>query len=181
MAAPFTPVFPLYALTLHQFWAFLMAPLGLKLIETRCWRTHHRGVLAIHSAQTVPASARAKFAANRFAQQYLKDYGVLTARDLDKLPLGVILGVCEVVACVSTDEPREPAQPTLLGGPRYVMPDEGTPEYAFGDYRPGRFMVFTERMRVLERPVPCKGGRRLWKVPEPQAREVYAQLERLAA
>jgi hypothetical protein len=39
------------AISLHQPWAAAVA-VGIKWIETRSWRTHYRGPLAIHAAKT---------------------------------------------------------------------------------------------------------------------------------
>lgn len=40
------------ALSLHQPWASLIA-VGAKTIETRSWRTEHRGRLLIHAARHI--------------------------------------------------------------------------------------------------------------------------------
>lgn len=39
-------------ITLHQPWATLLV-MGVKVIESRTWRTQHRGVLWIHSSAAV--------------------------------------------------------------------------------------------------------------------------------
>lgn len=43
---------PLRCLTLHEPWATAITA-GYKTYETRSWRTHYRGLLAIHAGQTV--------------------------------------------------------------------------------------------------------------------------------
>lgn len=173
---------PLRAITLHQFWAFLMSPLVVKLIETRGWYTHHRGPLAIHAAAEVPAKARRRFGESEVIRETLRPHGVLTAADLALLPQGVIVGVCDLVACISTDVMARQRSLAVMGDDRmFEMPGPEEREYAFGEYGRGRFMWFTSGMRVLESPVPCGGLQRLWTVPENIAAQVYEQTGRLAA
>jgi activating signal cointegrator 1 len=160
------------ALTLHQYWAHAMAPLLLKKIETRGWYTPYRGLLAIHAAATVPAYARDSFECNAVALTCFAPLGIRAGNDLKKLPLGVIVGVCDLVACVTTNIER-PLD--AISRKAFYRPQPGSIEYAFGNYEQNRFMWITENMRVLESPIACTGHQRLWDVPE----EILERLNKL--
>jgi hypothetical protein len=129
------------ALTLTQPWASLVA-LGLKRIETRSWRTRHRGPLAIHAAKGFPASAR------RFA-----DEERFRGRLPEDLPHGAILCTVELVGCHPTDL----VAPGLVGLERL-----------YGDYAPGRWAWLFKpgSLRVLDTPVPARGALGLWEFDE---------------
>lgn len=150
------------ALTLHQYWAYAMAPLLLKTIETRGWYTPYRGPLAIHAAASVPAYAREDFELNQVAQTTFAAHEIYNGADLLKLPLGAIVGVCDLVACVTTNVER-PTDP--ISRKVYERPGEQSVEYAFGNYKPNRFMWITENMRILPEPIPCRGHQKLWNLP----------------
>jgi hypothetical protein len=138
-----------------------MSPLLLKKIETRGWYTPFRGTLAIHAAATVPAYAREDFELNPTALVAFgaPPLGIRHGDELTKLPLGAVVGVCDLVACVTTNIvwPTDP-----ITRKTYERPAKQSLEYAFGNYDPNRFMWITENMRVLSEPVPCKGHQRLW-------------------
>jgi hypothetical protein len=160
------------ALTLHQYWAHAMSPLLVKKIETRGWYTAYRGTLAIHAAASVPAYARDDFELNQTARTVFAPLGISRGGDLTTLPLGAIVGVCDLVACVTTNLER-PIDP--ISRKAFYRPQPGSVEYAFGNYDPNRFMWITENMRVLKEPIPCKGHQRLWHVPK----DIALRLEEL--
>lgn len=158
------------AITLHQYWSHAMARLKVKKIETRNWQRSYRGLLAIHSAKTIPSYARDCFDVSTLAQRLFAPLGIRSGYDLDKLPLGCIEGVCELKAVVSTNR----VLPLSLNGVKYEMPPIDSVEYEFGNYEPDRYMWFTEHMITLPRPIPCIGHQSLWTVPgdvEAQVRE----------
>lgn len=131
------------ALTLHQPWATLVA-IGAKQIETRSWRTHYRGPLAIHAAKKSPLGAVRLAFYNPF-------YAALKAGGYEPfkpLPAGVVVATCRLVDC------------------RLIVriadwPDE--PEVELGDYRPGRYMWLLEEVEKLEPPVPARGRQGVWE------------------
>lgn len=134
------------AITLHQFWASLMA-LCLKKIETRGWYTSYRGELAIHAAASVPSYARFSFMDTPEAQRALAPLGITKPDQLDELPRGVIVGVVDLVGCIPTNDPGRADEVT---GRVFTPPGLLSDEYAFGNYYPDRFMWVTENLRPLE-------------------------------
>lgn len=128
------------ALTLTQPWASLVA-LGLKKVETRSWRTHYRGPLAIHAAKGFPQAARA------FAE---------TERTLDRLPpriaRGAVLCIVTLVDCQLAEEIAS----ELTGLERY-----------YGDYSFGRWAWVFEGEPTLFDPVGARGSLGLWNWERP--------------
>ena len=131
------------AITLTQPWASLVA-LGEKKIETRSWRTYHRGRLAVSSAKAFPRWAREMCLPGTPIGNYLLSAGY-PRLDLD-LPLGVV--VCTVFheKCVRMTEGNSPA----------------LPERDYGHYEPGRWMWMWRDVIRFEEPFPVRGYQGLW-------------------
>lgn len=145
-------------LTLWEPWATFMA-LGYKRWETRCWRTHYRGPIAIHAAQL---------------RDHVDDAGlILTAAGIKKSifdpdpfptgdgdwPFGKVLAVARLADCVQTEDANPSAQ-----------------ERELGDYSPERFAWKFEDLRRVK-PIHCKGMQGLKDLPP----DVEAKLEYLEA
>jgi hypothetical protein len=107
------------AITVIQPWATLIM-LGENRIETRSWRTEHRGRLAIHAGRRNHPTYRTICETEPF-RSILQKHGIT---DSAELPRGVILGTVHLDDCVMVDL-LPPGVPTPL-------------ERAFGDYSPGR-------------------------------------------
>lgn len=165
------------ALTLTQPWATLVA-LGAKRIETRSWSTSYRGPLAIHAAKRLAdlgsehelmlLCRREPFRSALIGAGYLGTPG---------LPRGAIVATCTLLDCVPTQHPgaaNEPGKPWFTGarkgvGQHYyeVPPPEGSNEYAFGDYAPGRYAWLLADVKPLPEPIPARGALRLWEWDAP--------------
>lgn len=145
------------ALSLTQPYATLMA-IGAKKVETRAWRTHFRGWVAIHAAKAFPMECRVLCDRMPFGQA-LAEYN-----SVNDLPLGQILAVTEIVHC----EPTEQANVTEL-------------EAAFGNYAPGRFAIITAGVRRLKIPIQIRGALSIWRLQNPITEaDLVAQGEHLA-
>jgi hypothetical protein len=131
------------AITLRQPWATLVA-LGAKRIETRRWRTSHRGPLAVHAAAAFPPEARALCGSPPFVAALAG--GGFSSPEL--LPLGAVVAVATLIDVREITPENGPA---------------GEPERAFGDYSPGRFMWLLEGVTPLARPIPARGTLGLWE------------------
>jgi hypothetical protein len=135
------------ALSLAQPWASLTVtrlPDGrmAKMFETRSFRTHWRGPVAIHASKSFPGWCKSQLLYNVFNR--------VVGIDPSKLPTGAILGICNLTDCFSTT--------TALKHP--LMTDQ---EALFGDYTAGRFAWLLEDMRPFKQPVPAKGALGLWQ------------------
>lgn len=83
------PEQPLYALTISQPWASLIAD-GVKLLENRTWSTHYRGPLAIHAG---------------------KGTQFLTRSELKAYPTGAIVAIAQLVDVVHVSEIHDGSYP----------------------------------------------------------------------
>lgn len=143
------------ALTAYQPHASLVA-IGAKKIETRSWYTSYRGPLAIHASANYRGPGRDLPWQEPFKsalRQFWQDSGGI------RLPFGSIIAVCNLVNCLQV----------FSNGKTSAILDDGKTtitgnEYAFGDFRAGRYAWLLENVRQVE-PVPCKGRQRLWDVP----------------
>lgn len=137
-------------LSLWQPWASLVA-LGEKRVETRCWSTKHRGLIAIHSTQNLPPdwlgasrhSERFRYEVADILKCAVADVGAA----VQKLPRASVLCVARIVCVEQTDLTRE------------VL---SVRERIFGNYEPGRYSWFLTDVRRFTTPIPAKGNRMLW-------------------
>lgn len=83
------------ALSIRQPWAWLIAN-GHKPIENRTWRTEFRGNFQIHAAKGLTVEEY------KTALEFVRQTAPLvTVPDFDQLKRGGIIGLAEVVDCVS--------------------------------------------------------------------------------
>ena len=129
------------AITLTQPWATLVA-IGAKRIETRSWRTSHRGPLAIHAAKGMPDWAKDICNEEPF-RSVLLAAGIAGVCDL---PRGCVIATASLIGCLTTEQ---------------SFPSEQ--EEAFGDYGPGRFAWWLDNVVPLPAPIPAKGSLGLWE------------------
>lgn len=69
---------------------------GYKPVETRPWRTNHRGSLVIHAAAAFPGHLR-ELCRSRPRCSMLRDMGY---ERISQLPLGAAIGMVDVIDCV---------------------------------------------------------------------------------
>lgn len=151
-------------LSLWQPWASLLAH-GLKRVDTRSWP--YRGplpqVLAIHAAKQWDSELSAICRREPFAAA-LEECG---CRVPDPgLPLGCVVGLVRLAACVGTAEFAHGLTPSVLLTDR---------ERAFGDYAPGRYAWVCDRFLALAEPVGARGKQGLWEWEPPLS--VWARQE----
>jgi activating signal cointegrator 1 len=152
------------ALTLWQPWASLVA-FEEKKVETRCWSTKYRGLLAIHAAQKEPPDWLGK---SRNRQEFHKYLCGITKRHQwgdfwwpnGKRGLAEVLCIVKLISIEPVERVRE---------------DLSAQELCFGNYEDGRYAWFLEMVHRFESPIPAKGNRLLWNW------EVPAEYEHLCA
>lgn len=168
------------ALSLTQPWASLVA-IGAKKIETRSWPTLYRGPIAIHAAKGFSKSARKTCGENPF-REVLEAAGYKfksSPREhwyhtpypytlVSELPLGAIVAVARLHACVPTIEVTKFM--TATPGTKFAA----VHELDFGDYSAGRWAWILADGKRLPEPIPCKGALGLWNVPDDIARQLEA-------
>ena len=162
------------AITLTQPWATLVA-IGAKCIETRSWSTPYRGPLAIHAAAGLgPVGGlrglqrlcdRVEFANALWAGGIRKGPPPDDAW-ADRLPFGAIIAVCDLVDCVAIVHRWQEQLIQQRDNRWFVSPPITSPEYAFGDYTPGRYAWLLDTVQPLPEPIPAKGQLGLWEWTE---------------
>ncbi len=154
-------------LSLTQPWASLIAH-EVKRIETRSFKTSHRGPLAIHASKGFPGDAK-RFCESRvfcramgwpecpsggMTQEWCDDSKVR----IQSLPLGCVVAIVDLVDCLPT------VSVGCLSGVFEDYPDLDTEqERAFGNYDPGRYGWVLENVRKFSAPIPAKGSLGLWE------------------
>lgn len=134
------------ALTLTQPWATLVA-VGAKRIETRSFRTHYRGPLAIHAAKGFPRDAR-DFATCQGVRKILAEHFGDSHFSADAYPLGCVLATTTLIGCRFTED---------------IVGQISEQEEDFGDYSAGRYAWFLSDLIALPEPIPAKGALGLWE------------------
>ncbi len=107
---------PIKVLTIRQPWAHAILNLG-KNVENRVWRTRYRGPLLIHAA------ARHEPHSREMLSEYMSRPP--SAQSLNDLPLGCIVGIADVIDCVTNSKSRWANKGTwhwLLRNARSVKP-----------------------------------------------------------
>ncbi len=137
------------ALTIHQPWAGAIA-LGRKRFETRSWRTDYRGFLAIHASSY---NSIEHVLLTRGLYESLKYASVCTVR-------GAVVAVVDLLDCIPTER---------------MNPSHA--ERHFGDFSPGRWGWLLDDLRVLRKPVFCRGRQGLWTLSPELEAKVREQIE----
>ena len=146
-------------LSLCEPWASFMA-LSFKKIETRSWSTRYVGVVALQASRSKEC-IKPEYVADLCARAGL---GAVFAPDY-AWPLGKVVAVGELIACLKTEE----------------VPALAPQERALGNYEPGRYAFGFRDVWRLPEPIPCRGALSLWEVPPEVEHEIAAQKARLAA
>jgi activating signal cointegrator 1 len=148
------------AITLHQPYATLIA-VGAKRIETRGWRTRYRGPLAIHAARVFGHEARALCCREPFRAALARG----GYADPAALPLGAVVAICRLVDCLLTG--------AVGGQPSPHVPPGDTPEWAFGNYAPGRYLWLLEDIAPVLPPRLARGKQGFWEWREATAGKLH--------
>ena len=136
------------ALSLWQPWATLFV-MGLKLNETRSWKTAYRGPLLIHATLKFPREAL-DLAHSEFQKGLIPGPGVL--------PRGGLIGVVNI----GDIQPVEVVASSLADN-----------ELRYGDYSAGRFAWMATDPHEIEF-APWKGSQGLFNVPDEIAAALLA-------
>ncbi len=126
-------------LSLIQPWATLIV-LGEKKIETRSWRPKNfSGELYIHASKKLDKKV--------CEQEPFKSILAKHGYNAHNLPIGAIIGKCNVLYYSSTEELRH---------------DISEQENAFGDYSDNRYGWTVDNPILFANPIPAKGKLNIW-------------------
>lgn len=108
---------------------------GVKIYETRSWKTNYRGEVYIHASISLSKAENVSS-----ANKYLKS----------SINPGHILCKCELIDCIPMTEEFI----------KYIK--EKTNESDYGKYSEGRFAWQLKLLEVLDEPIPAKGKLGIW-------------------
>lgn len=112
---------------------------GIKIYETRSWKTNYRGEIYIHASLTKSNSERVSS-----GLKYIKS----------NMNPGYILCKCKLVDCIYMDE----------GFINYIK--NNTNEMDYGLFEIGRYAWKLELISVLDKPINAKGKLGIWDFEE---------------
>lgn len=108
---------------------------GVKIYETRSWKTNYRGEIYIHASKCLSKSSNVPK-----ALKYLKSF----------TNPGYILCRCRLIDCIYMDQ-------EFID---YIL--NNTNEADYGRYEVGRYAWKLEVIEVLEKPILAKGKLGIW-------------------
>lgn len=131
------------AISLYQPWASLMV-LGKKQFETRSWGTRYKGLVVICASKTLEV--------DWFNTSFIAAMRADGIDDPRKLPLGVALGIGELVGCYKAES---------------VYPHISEHERLYGNYAAGRLAFEFKNVKLFSQPLPVRGQLGLWDWKQP--------------
>ena len=168
------------AITLWQPWASLLA-CGAKRYETRSWSTSYRGPIAIHAGKVCYGPYACELpigftdaAVNAFWPGQTDPCAIVD--NWDELPRGAVIATADLVNCwyiVYHPGPNVDVAKHIPIGAESMTLDRHAPDFGayfvpteqemlFGDWTPGRYAWEFSNMKMLNEPIPAKGGQRIW-------------------
>ena len=147
-------------LSLWQPWASLMM-IGAKKVETRGWSTNYRGPLAIHAAKHRDKECAAYMEHPDFREAFWNTvFDKPTA--YDDLAFGYLIAVVNLEGVKRTED-------SIL--------DIDEKEHEFGDYSPGRWAWFTNKLVMLNGMIPFKARQGLFDLPPDIVAQVRSRMQ----
>ena len=149
----------MYAITLHQPWATLIA-LGIKTVETRSWPAPERllgQIIAVHAGKRV-----ARRPGDRIEQKLRDRLGEEWSR---AIPAGAVLATAVLAGMARVEYVDPIAGHAVHDGRTEVGCATGrgrTPIDPWGDFSPGRWLWFLDDVMALREPVPAVGRQSFW-------------------
>ncbi len=150
---------PVYAITLHQPWASLIA-LGLKTVETRSWPAPARLVgqrIAVHAGRRVVRQPGA--AIERELREHL-------GNDWRRaVPAGAVLATATLAGVAKVERVdllTNQAIHDVSIGIGHGVPLGGTNIDPWGDFSPDRWLWFLSDVRPFPEPIPAVGHQSFW-------------------
>ena len=128
-------------LSLLQPWATLVV-MGIKKIETRSWRTTHRGELLIHASM---GKSGGLLTVEEPFSYYIKNFS--------DLPFGYIIGSVTLVDVIPVEQ---------LNMNEQLINKLTLEERAFGNYNKGRYAWLLDDAVMFKKVIAAKGQLNLW-------------------
>ena len=150
----------MYAITLHQPWALLIA-LGIKAVETRSWPAPERLIgqtIAIHAGKKIVKQPGCLVE---------KEMLVRIGRDWRRaIPSGVVLATATLTGMARVKQVNPTTGHAVHDGSTEVGCAVGLGQTridSWGDFSPGRWLWFLADVRALPVPSPTIGHQSFWR------------------
>ncbi len=150
----------MYAITLHQPWATLIA-LGIKTVETRSWPAPERllgQTFAIHAGKQM-----VRRPGDRIEQKLRDRLGEEWSR---AIPAGAVLATVTLAGMARVEYVDPMSGHAVHDGRTEVGCAVGsgrTPIDPWGDFSSGRWLWFLEDVESLPEPIPAVGRQSFWR------------------
>ena len=150
----------MYAITLHQPWATLIA-LGIKTVETRSWPAPERllgQVIAIHAGKRMvrqPGDRIERELRDRVGQDRIRT-----------IPTGAVVATATLAGMARVGYVDPMTGHAVHDGRTEVgctAGTRGTPIDPWGDFSSGRWLWFLVDVEALPEPIPAVGRQSLWR------------------
>ena len=151
---------PVYAITLHQPWASLIA-LGLKTVETRSWPAPARLVgrrIAVHAGKRLVRQPGERIERELLAQ-WGEDWRVI-------IPTGAVVATAILAGMARVEHVDLPSGHAVHDPGTEVGSIAGmgrTPVDPWGDFSVGRWLWFLNDVEALPEPAPAVGRQSFWR------------------
>ena len=151
---------PVYAITLHQPWASLIA-LGIKTVETRSWPAPARLLgrrIAVHAGKRLVRQPGERIERELLAQ-WGEDWRV-------NIPTGAVVATATLAGMAQVEYVDPPSGHAVHDPGTEVGSIAGmgrTPVDYWGDFSVGRWLWFLNDVGALPEPVPAIGRQSLWR------------------
>ena len=153
----------MYAITLHQPWATLIA-LGIKSVETRSWPAPERllgQVIAVHAGKRT-----VRRPGDRIEQKLRARLGEEWNRTI---PTGAVLATATLAGMARVEHVHLASGHAVHDVDTEIGCAAGTGRTLIdpcGDFRSGRWLWFLDDMEALPEPVPTVGRQGFWRWTE---------------
>jgi hypothetical protein len=157
------------AITIYQPWATLIA-IGKKRFETRSWATKYRGSIAIHAGKKPFEETLTEYAVHADEIQLIQeDIASACGMEYD-FDYGAIIAVAELMGSYRISNERGRISVYRTHDLEWYHPSDQ--EMMYGDWTPGRFAWELADVRMLTKPISCRGMQNLWTVAEDVKRKI---------
>ena len=149
----------MYAITLHQPWASLIA-LGAKTVETRSWPAPARLLgrrIAVHAGKRLVRQPGERIEGELLAR-WGEDWRVI-------IPTGAVVATATLAGMARVEYVDPPSGHAVHDPCTEVGSIAGmgrTPVDPWGDFSPGRWLWFLDDVEALPSPAPAVGRQALW-------------------
>lgn len=154
------------ALSMKQPWAGLLVR-GIKKVETRSWRTSHRGILYIHASMNIDSSP----------EDWVKEFHPYIIAHEHDFPQGAIIGYVKLIGCMIAKDYKTICHIEDETWHLFLKTDWER-ESILGNLSltENRWAWICENPVMFKTPIHCKGALSVWNIPKDIEEKIKLQL-----